>query len=287
MNKIFVITISKVIALIGFILGFSTKVAAQYGVWEASYRCIGEVKSEICNEAVKGIQVTLEDEKKNVLSKTISSDNGQFSIRYYSYEYDKTLYLRFTDIDGSENGSFLPQTSGLSSFNESKLQIKLAHASPPPCLKEENIDETTNKSRKDLNIEQQHTASTLNLMPVKLPAGESPLTVILLPENSITLSPSELSENSDVPLMPERLQDILIYPNPSKGSFTLSFTSVEKGTTRISVYAATGQVIFQTDVMAIAGPQETKIQLPLIAKGTYILTLSQGKKTYTRNIVIK
>lgn len=291
MNRLFIIALSKIITLIGFFLGFSTKVAAQYGVWEAPYRYSGEVKSNICNEPVKGIKVTLEDEQKNVLSQTYTTEYGQFSVRYNAYFDNKTLYLRFTDVDGPDkNGSYLPFSSAVSSFDESKFNIKLNHSGIPPCLKEEDkaaIEKTAGKSQEDLLKTELPIVSDIEPLPIKTPVVTAFPENLVLPEAALFLTSVINPDNNEATWIPEPIQDILVYPNPNKGSFTLSFTALEKGTAHLSVYAPTGQLIYETDVLTATGNQESLIELPSVAKGTYILALTQGKRIYTRQIVIK
>lgn len=291
MNRLFIITLSKIVTLLGFFLGFSTKVAAQYGVWEAPYRYSGEVKSNICNEPVKGIKVTLEDEQKNVLSQTYTTEYGQFSVRYNAYFDNKTLYLRFTDVDGPDkNGSFLPFSSAVSSFDESKYNITLNHSGIPPCLKEEDkaaIEKTTGKSQGDLLKTELPIISEIEPLPIRTPAVTVSSENLVLPEADLSMTSMINPDNNEVSWIPEPIQDILVYPNPNKGSFTLSFTALEKGTASLSVYAPTGQLVYKTDMLTATGNQESRIKLPSVAKGTYILTLTQGKHIYTRHLVIK
>ncbi|OPZ99980.1 MAG: hypothetical protein BWY70_00835 [Bacteroidetes bacterium ADurb.Bin408] len=292
MNKLFVITLSKIITLLGFFLGFSTKVAAQYGVWEAPYRYSGEVKSHMCNEPVKGIKVTLEDEQKNILAQTYTTEYGQFSIRYYAYDYDKTLYLHFADVDGPDNnGSFLTFSSALSTENENKLKIQLTHAGAPPCLKEETnnevIEYTLDKSQKDLIKAELSAASDIEPMPIKNPFATALPEYVTIPESDMSITLLTSTDNNEGYITEQPLQDILVFPNPNNGSFTLFFTALEKGSALLSVYTPTGQLIYETYILTTAGSQENKIQLAALAKGTYILTLSQGKQTYTSRILIK
>ncbi len=80
------------------------------------------------------------------------------------------------------------------------------------------------------------------------------------------------------------LQQLLIFPNPTSGSFTISLPSAN-ASAHITVSDITGKVVFQKQV----GYSISNIQVDLseVAPGSYIITVASENKVYTSNLVIE
>ncbi len=280
MNKIYLRTLSYTLATIGFFLGFTSKVLAQYGAWVASYRYMGNVNSEICNEPLNGIKVTLEDKNHTVLQETYTDKLGAFYINARSEGYDERLYLKFTDVDGlKNNGEFLPFTETVLPTRNRKVDITLSYNGKIPCLeptvvKEEKLMVVTPALDAEIN-----TVGKTEILPSVLDVIPN---VTELPDNNtITI---ELPKQT--PLIPDPIDDVLIFPNPNDGDFAISYTLPEKGIINLKVYSSTGQLVYTEDFISESGPQSKQLTLPKVAAGNYMLTISNKQKVVSKNIII-
>lgn len=268
MNNFILRSLSYTLATIGFLLGFTSKVLAQYGAWVASYKYMGQVKSEICNEPLKGIKVKLEDENKNVFSEVYTNETGQYNIRYYADYAVEKLFLTLTDEDGSENkGEFMPLSKAVERNVYKTDEIIMKYKGKVPCIKETELQ---------------------NEMPVisdSIPAIVSPVineAVII----QTTVDSAGIQNAKQTPLIPEPIENIIIYPNPNTGKFAISYTLHKKNYISLTVYSDNGQLIYTENFLSESGEHTKPIEMPLLAAGKYILTIKTNEKVYTRNIII-
>lgn len=84
-------------------------------------------------------------------------------------------------------------------------------------------------------------------------------------------------------LQPLELQDAQVYPNPTDGVFSLSFTT-EPGQLNVSICDANGKEIYRDADTQFQGRYNRQIDLKGMPQGNYIITVSQGDKVYTRQI---
>ncbi len=92
------------IAVLGFVFGFSSNVAAQYGAPPSRFKINGFVLSED-NKPLKNINVKIN--KGKTRQKTLSTNsNGEFSFIITEDDILDTIYIVATDIDGEENGAY-------------------------------------------------------------------------------------------------------------------------------------------------------------------------------------
>jgi TonB family protein len=82
------------------------------------------------------------------------------------------------------------------------------------------------------------------------------------------------------------LQQFQLYPNPSDGSFRLSFQA-EKAPMSLQVIDSQGQEIFSQAFDSFNGRFDQTIELPGAAPGAYYLMLRQGGKVQVKNFVVK
>jgi hypothetical protein len=71
-----------------------------------------------------------------------------------------------------------------------------------------------------------------------------------------------------------------IYPNPSKGIFTVEMNSTEK--TLAQVYNVIGEVVFSKEIISTS----TTIDLSTLSEGVYSLKISSASKNSFSRIVI-
>jgi putative lipoprotein (rSAM/lipoprotein system) len=92
----------------GFIValfGFSSNVAAQYGIPPAKFRVGCYVLSETDNKPVKDIKINV-NEKKQWKTALTSKENGAFSFIIDENDVGDTIYITALDIDGDKNGKY-------------------------------------------------------------------------------------------------------------------------------------------------------------------------------------
>jgi putative lipoprotein (rSAM/lipoprotein system) len=83
----------------------------------------GTVRSKDSAQIIEGIQVEVRNSLPNL--KVLTNNNGVFSINPNIDEFDNTISLHISDIDGALNGSFLSKDTILTlSSAERQIQIK-------------------------------------------------------------------------------------------------------------------------------------------------------------------
>lgn len=80
------------------------------------------------------------------------------------------------------------------------------------------------------------------------------------------------------------VEDFKIFPNPSKGRFTVSFSAPQKNT-EIQVLNAEGSAVFSRVLNQFPGTFRDEIDLGKAPKGNYVLVVRQGELVHTANIV--
>jgi hypothetical protein len=78
--------------------------------------------------------------------------------------------------------------------------------------------------------------------------------------------------------------DLRMFPNPTDGPVEISFT-VDPGPLHVSVTDAGGRVVFQERSENGAGRYDGRIDLGRLAPGQYLLTVKQGDRVFTQQIV--
>ena len=68
-----------------------------------------------------------------------------------------------------------------------------------------------------------------------------------------------------------QLIDFSLFPNPNRGEFSLSSNQREMNGYNLSVYSVFGKLIYQTNLNYL---NQSKVSLPFIASGTYLVKIS-------------
>jgi len=79
---------------------------------------------------------------------------------------------------------------------------------------------------------------------------------------------------------------LLIYPNPNKGNFTVSFNASEKDTYVIELRNDLGQLLFQDKLIDHKGIYSKPLSLVEYGKGIYTISLTNSKKETVKKIVV-
>lgn len=83
-----------------------------------------------------------------------------------------------------------------------------------------------------------------------------------------------------------KLEGLNFYPNPNDGRFTIDFETGGRQPVIIKITDINGRQVYQEEVKA-NGRYSTQVDLSQQGKGTYILSLQQGKRSITKKIVIE
>ena len=117
--------LKKVLIIMGVCSAGLMASCAKYGTLVSTVymNLKGTVRSKASTQIIEGIQVEL----RNSLStpKALTNNSGVFSIISAIDEFDNTINLHISDIDGALNGSFLSKDTVLTLSSDEKLaQIK-------------------------------------------------------------------------------------------------------------------------------------------------------------------
>ncbi len=116
-------SIKYFLALVGFLFGFSSTVAAQYGAPPSKYKINGCVVSENNKSSLTNIKIDLKAKSGNYNIKTKSDNNGKFVFYLDKKRIGDTLLLSATDIDGDSNGSFIKKDTNIK-FCQNDFELK-------------------------------------------------------------------------------------------------------------------------------------------------------------------
>ena len=83
------------------------------------------------------------------------------------------------------------------------------------------------------------------------------------------------------------LTDLQIFPNPSSGKITVSFSSKDNEKTDIVILDSNGSTKIQMIVKDEAGVFEKKFDLSKFGAGTYILKISRAGKSITKKLIVE
>ena len=82
------------------------------------------------------------------------------------------------------------------------------------------------------------------------------------------------------------LQNLVLYPNPNKGSFNIKFDSASGNDINISVFDIRGRAIFGKTFQN-TGAFDQNVNLENIQSGVYLLTVADGQRKETKKIVVE
>lgn len=97
-------------------------------------------------------------------------------------------------------------------------------------------------------------------------------------DKSITDDPSAVFD-----IQPLELTDAQIYPNPTDGVFSFSFTA-KPGSLAVSVADANGKIVFRDLNDNSAGFYKRNIDISDLPQGNYIINVTQDNQVYTQQI---
>lgn len=102
---------------------------------------------------------------------------------------------------------------------------------------------------------------------------------LIVTGNNITLSTQDnLLSNS-----------LVVYPNPNKGEFTISFDSSVNNSNdiKVDIYDVSGRLVYKNVFVNDSAQFNKTINLNGVASGIYVANISQGNNTSTQKIIIE
>ena len=80
--------------------------------------------------------------------------------------------------------------------------------------------------------------------------------------------------------------EFIVYPNPSKGLFTISLNGVEQGTYTVEVTSNLGVTIWKMENVAISGSFKTEVDIRPAPSGVYIVLIRNNENHQVRKVLV-
>jgi len=100
--------------------------------------------------------------------------------------------------------------------------------------------------------------------------------------NISSVSTSSVGELSNPPF-----GDLLIYPNPTVGAFTLSFSLLEKGNVNILVYNSIGELVYSEKMQNQKGMISKTVDLSALSNGMYFVQITNNQMLLSGKIILE
>jgi len=101
---------------------------------------------------------------------------------------------------------------------------------------------------------------------------------------SVSKSEAEaLSISSGQPL---HIEGLSVYPNPCQGQLQVSFDSPGEGETLLSIFNASGQLVYQQNLGEFIGQYQGQLDISGQVPGIYFLTITQDGQSLTQKIIL-
>lgn len=262
----------RLISIIGILIGYSTNVAAQYGIVfypervpkKITVTLEGKIKTNYCKTEPGNIKLeffTHLNNKEFIIETDTSSTDGKFHIMSEKILQYCDVYLRLTPI----NNELLEDTTYYL-FNyyvdiKQLNSLEVPYINTPPCIelpiiKEDFSDDNLNKTD-SLAVLQIDSFSNAKFDSLKLFQAED-----FSAENNINL-----------------------FPNPNKGQFAIEFSEAIEQKYQILIYDMNAKLVLSKSIQSTIGNNTIKINTHILKPGTYTLILSgKNKIAYKRYV---
>ena len=228
----------KAILLLGAILGFSSTIVAQYGAPMTHYKINGFVKSKDCNMPIPKIKIKYSE---NDYVYTDKAGKFEITCEEYCFYHDNNIYsnnrtikIIAEDVDGNANtGKFLALEKWFTLKEKKTVKINSNYSFG-------DYEVVMN----DMKIEMEYKGKS----PCKT---ELPIdSLIMPPVNNDTSTASILAKSDSLNITnikkpPQFLNDelLMVFPNPSKGSFTIKLIVEKACNVSIFVYDSDSKLV--------------------------------------------
>jgi putative lipoprotein (rSAM/lipoprotein system) len=259
------------LSFIGLMIGFTSKVLAQYGAPVMHFKLLGQVRSAECEQPIGGIEVTLVNDASGEVTKVRTDSNGNFNFRIIEYYWEKEFTMNLSDLDGPENkGAFVSKSVHFQLNDKTKvLSANYWHqdnqVAPMPVF---------------LDFE-----GTNPCLPASETQPEPEMPVIAPREEEIFDIESE-PKPEVFPPIPGIFQDAVLYPNPSDGRFGIEFTLTESCEISVSLFTLSGQLIDKFFYKAEQGNHYIPVHAGLNASQVILVQLNaKDQSIYFRHLI--
>lgn len=82
------------------------------------------------------------------------------------------------------------------------------------------------------------------------------------------------------------LKTLQVYPNPNDGSFTVTFSSIEKSTCQLELRNVLGQVVYTERVADFTGIYSKQLNAEGFGKGIYILSVANSENKIAKKVIV-
>ncbi|MGB1242887.1 MAG: T9SS type A sorting domain-containing protein [Chitinophagales bacterium] len=82
------------------------------------------------------------------------------------------------------------------------------------------------------------------------------------------------------------IADMRVFPNPSNGTFQLSFSVAEPSDVQIELVGLNGNVVYQTQEYGWSGTYKQTIQLGTVPSGIYIVSITTDSEKLVEKLVV-
>ncbi|MFC2111147.1 radical SAM-associated putative lipoprotein [Bacteroidota bacterium] len=254
-----------IFATVGIFFGFTNSVVAQYGAPMNLYRISGNIKSLECEYAIPNIKLTLQNnDSKNKWRypiETKTDENGNYTFVVSEYMLRNKFKILAEDVDGKDNGEYYNSSEIVSSlktnnrnhnnfrtFYNKQIDIYMKAIGVPPCEQEQH--------------------------------------------DSIVIPPEEQYSKNDNPNSIENIVDaissneIIVYPNPNKGRFTVRFSVDTNTKVEFRLYDSNGKLILNKKIEKVESIVEKKFNIEQMPVGIYYLSIIINDSIHTKKIIV-
>jgi hypothetical protein len=96
-----------------------------------------------------------------------------------------------------------------------------------------------------------------------------------------------LQSNSEVFKSSSNAIGLSVWPNPTSGSFNLSFYMTTQANTSIEIYDVYGNRVYVQQLSDFVGAYNSTIDAVNLASGMYVMKITHGGSTYHTSIIVR
>ena len=85
----------------------------------------------------------------------------------------------------------------------------------------------------------------------------------------------------------QTIDNLMIYPNPSRNIFNISFTSKEIQDLKVRVLSLVGEEVIEEDLQQFVGEYVKKVNLNNYSKGIYFLEIETNKGIINKKLILQ
>jgi len=276
------------LAFLGFFLGFSHAVVAQYGAPENRYRIQGTLITEGCPVVPARLKVTLQQkwigqDQAYKVGESFTDEKGDFSFSGYDNFFSDNFMILVNDEDGEANGSFndtvflMPvedlrlETEGQGGwsrlyFNKNPLVLKVRRNGGSPCDEQDSIIPEENfigDSANNVLLADTATASENYGFPE-------------------TVNSSDTTATTGWSVYENMQLKVTAYPNPNSGLLKVEIVITENAAAQLRLFDDRYRKLIEEKMMLQPGSNLHVIDILPYAPGLYFLEIQTGN---TRELI--